>query len=150
MIFMFQNHQLIAIKSFAVLFVALAVFLAGCTSGGTDTAGDNAVAAGTNREIEITASGFSPSQLNISAGDTVTFANKDMEKHWPASAMHPTHRVYPGSGIEKCGTGEQDGIFDSCRGLEQGETFEFTFNERGRWCYHDHMKANLFGCINVE
>src|SRR3990172_6989615 len=69
---------------------------------------------GTNSNvIEITSSGFTPSTLTISKGTTVTFINKDTEEHWPASAIHPTHQAYPGSGIEKCGTSEQNMIFDA-------------------------------------
>ena len=78
----------------------------------------------------------------------VTFFNEDSNKHWPASAMHPTHTLYPGSGIEKCGTGEK--IFDACKGLEQGESFSFTFNEKGSWKYHDHLSVSSTGTIVVE
>ena len=100
--------------------------------------------------IEITSSGFSPSPLTIKKGKTVIFVNKDTEEHWPASAMHPTHTVYPGSNIEKCGTAEESNIFDTCRGLNPGESYSFTFNEIGSWSYHDHLVANLFGKIIVE
>ena len=102
------------------------------------------------KTIEITALGFSPSPLTISAGDTVIFLNKDTANHWPASAMHPTHTVYPGSGIEKCGTSEQSSIFDACKGLKQGESFSFTFNQKGSWSYHDHLILGKFGKIIVQ
>lgn len=98
--------------------------------------------------VKITASGFSPKTITIKAGDTVTFFNEDSNKHWPASAMHPTHTLYPGSDIQKCGTGEQ--IFDACRGLEQGESFSFTFNEKGSWKYHDHLSVSSTGTVVVE
>jgi plastocyanin len=104
----------------------------------------------TGNVIEMTSSGFSPKTLNISKGDTVTWINKDTTPHWPASAMHPTHTVYPGSNIEKCGTSEQGNIFDACRGLAQGESYSFTFNEVGSWGYHDHLNSNLFGKIVVK
>lgn len=100
--------------------------------------------------IEITSAGFSPGTLTISKGTTVTWVNKDTEPHWPASAIHPTHTVYPGSSIEKCGTAEQGNIFDACRGLAEGERWSFTFNEIGSWGYHDHLNVNLFGKIIVE
>ena len=87
----------------------------------------------TGNVIEISSSGFYPATLTIKKGGTVTWINKDTEKHWPASAMHPTHTVYPGSNIEKCGTIEEEGIFDSCRGLDTGESYSFTFNEIGSW-----------------
>ncbi|MEK6844114.1 MAG: plastocyanin/azurin family copper-binding protein [Nanoarchaeota archaeon] len=100
--------------------------------------------------VEITSSGFSPQTLNINQGDKVTFVNKDSNPHWPASAMHPTHTVYPGSDIKKCDTAEQPIIFDSCRGLKQGEEWSFTFNEKGNWNYHDHIAAGLRGTIIVN
>ena len=104
----------------------------------------------TGNVIEITSSGFSPKELTISVGETVTWVNKDTEAHWPASAMHPTHMVYPESDIKKCGTAEQESIFDACRGIPPGESYSFTFNEAGSWGYHDHIVNGLFGKIIVE
>ena len=118
------------------------------TTGAATKAGD--ATSSSERTIEITPSGFNPIELIIKAGDKVTFLNKDTSEHWPASAMHPTHTVYPRSGIEKCGTSEQEGIFDACKGLEQGEFFSFTFNEKGSWNYHDHVSSGKFGKIIVE
>ena len=101
--------------------------------------------------IEITSSGFMPSELTIPKGTKVTWVNKDAEEHWPASATHPTHKVYPGSDIEKCGTSEQEGIFDACHNLASGESWSFTFNEVGSWNYHDHLDLGFgFGKIIVE
>ena len=100
--------------------------------------------------IEITSSGFSPGTLTISKGEKVTWINHDTEKHWPASASHPTHTVYPGSDISKCQTAEKDTIFDSCHGLSSGESYTFVFNEVGSWGYHDHLRANLRGTIIVQ
>ncbi len=100
--------------------------------------------------IEVTKDGFKPSTLTIDMGDTVKFINTDTIPHWPASANHPTHTVYPGSDIKKCGTDEQGLIFDACKGLSQNETFSFTFNNAGTWGYHDHLNAKLFGKIIVN
>ena len=101
--------------------------------------------------IEITSSGFTPSELTISRGETVTWVNKDTEEHWPASAIHPTHQAYPGSGIEKCGTSEQNMIFDACHNLTPGESFSFTFNEVGTWNYHEHLDISFgFGKVIVQ
>ena len=99
---------------------------------------------------EITSSGFSPKDITIKAGDKVVWVNRDSEEHWPASAMHPTHKVYPGSDIEKCGTAEEDNIFDACKGLSSGESYEFIFNEKGKWNYHDHLDTSSFGSVTVE
>jgi len=112
------------------------------------TVNDNANNAGD--VIEITSSGFTPSTLTVSKGDTVTWINMDTEPHWPASALHPTHTIYPGSDIEKCGTSEESTIFDACKGIAPGESFSFTFNEEGSWSYHDHINLGLFGKIVVQ
>ncbi|PIN89026.1 hypothetical protein COU60_05115 [Candidatus Pacearchaeota archaeon CG10_big_fil_rev_8_21_14_0_10_34_76] len=100
--------------------------------------------------IEITESGFLPQIITINKGDTVTWTNSISSKSWPASAVHPSHKVYPGSDISKCGTSEQDSIFDSCKGLSQEESYSFTFNEIGSWSYHDHLKSSIRGTIIVQ
>jgi len=106
----------------------------------------------TTNMIEITANGFSPSAIKVKAGDTVTWTNKDSVPHWPATAAHPTHLVYPGSDITKCGTEEQTNIFDACKGLAEGESYSFKFDQKGDWKYHDHLKAvaPFFGSVTVE
>lgn len=102
--------------------------------------------------IEITSNGFFPKILTVSVGETVTFVNKDNVAHWPASDLHPTHTIYPGSDIKKCfdETSDKTLLFDSCRPLEQGESWGFTFTETGTWDYHDHKNAGLVGAIVVE
>ena len=117
---------------------------------GETEVGDSEVGAET-RIIEISASGFRPSVLEINQGDGVVFLNRDGSLHWPASDVHPTHRVYPGSDINKCGSAsERERIFDSCHGLNQGERYSFVFNEIGNWRYHDHLRASLQGMIIVN
>ena len=95
-------------------------------------------------QITITADGFSPKTITVKAGDTVTFFNEDSNQHWPASAMHPTHNVYPESG------GCIGSKFDACKGLAQGESFSFTFNKKGSWKYHDHLSVTSTGTVVVE
>ncbi|MBI4014849.1 MAG: hypothetical protein HY365_02760 [Candidatus Aenigmarchaeota archaeon] len=98
--------------------------------------------------VDITPSGFSPAMLAIKEGDTVAFVNKDASAHQPASAMHPTHTVYPEGG------GCIGSKFDACRPLAQGEHFDFTFTHKGEWRYHDHLNCctntGFFGTIVVE
>lgn len=105
---------------------------------------------GTTHIVRMTASGFSPASITIKKGDTVQFINNDTRDWWPASAMHPTHTVYPGSDIKKCSTVEQAGIFDACKGIAAGASWSFTFNSVGSWGYHDHLQASMRGTIVVE
>lgn len=99
--------------------------------------------------VEMSDTGFSPSQVTITRGSSVTFVSKGTSNYWPASAVHPTHQVYPGSDIQKCNTPEQSNIFDACRGLKQGESWSFTFNVAGNWKYHDHLNPGLRGGVEV-
>jgi len=101
-------------------------------------------------EIAYTDAGFSPSSLTIKKGGTVRFVNGSSNPFWPASAVHPTHKIYPGSDIEKCGTAEESKIFDACRGISPGGSWSYTFNETGSWNYHDHLNAKNFGKIIVQ
>ncbi len=113
------------------------------------------------RRIEITSSGFSPQTVTIKQGESVTWINKQSNPSWPASALHPTHTVYPGVNYEEGGTyggskgcnsegDSKDGAFDPCRGLEEGESWSFTFEQVGSWGYHDHLQLGKFGKIIVE
>ncbi len=96
--------------------------------------------------VEITSGGFSPSEVIIEAGETVTWVNKDSVAHWVASANHPDHKVYPETG------GCIGSTFDACKGIEPGESWSFTFNQKGSWGYHDHINfgAPFFGKVIVE
>ena len=104
----------------------------------------------TENIIEFTEEGYLPSSLTINKGETVTFVNKADKSTWPASNVHPTHTVYPKSDIQKCGTSEEAKIFDACKELAKGETYSFTFNEEGKWEYHDHLSARKKGTIIVQ
>ncbi|MCP6726439.1 MAG: hypothetical protein KJI69_00135 [Patescibacteria group bacterium] len=92
--------------------------------------------------------GYIPASLTISIGDTVIFQNMSLRSTWPASNAHPTHTLYPGSGIQKCGGGEA--IFDACGVVPIGQEWKFIFTEQGTWRYHDHMRPSMQGIIIVE
>ncbi len=118
-----------------------------------DTAAEAEAASESNTNehtVEITSDGFNPSVLVVSSGTTVTFVNAYSVHSWPASDAHPTHRAYPGSDINKCNSVARNSIFDACTRLEQGESYSFTFNERGSWKYHDHLNPRNTGTIMVE
>lgn len=100
--------------------------------------------------VTYTDSGFNPQTINIEFGEELTFINESSQDMWPATAMHPTHRVYPGSDIAKCNTVEARTIFDACKGIAPGGSWEFTFNQVGSWKYHDHLNISHFGTIVVE
>lgn len=85
--------------------------------------------------IDMTANGFSPSEISIKVGDTVNFVNTDTEVHWPASAMHPTHLLLPG--------------FEALGGVMAGSTYAYTFIKTGTWGFHDHLHVAFQGKVIV-
>lgn len=99
--------------------------------------------------VIITPKGFEHDILTIPAGTSVTWINMDEKQHWPASDFHPTHTLYPDSGIVKCGTGEEGKILDACRGLEKGQNYAFTFTQLGKWRLHDHLNSGLTMQVEV-
>ncbi|MBI4210111.1 MAG: hypothetical protein HY544_01215 [Candidatus Diapherotrites archaeon] len=100
--------------------------------------------------VKITDTGYVPDKLTIKKGDKVTWVNESSGDNWPATAKHPTHEVYPGSSIAKCSGAEKSTIFDACSGIRPGQSYSFTFNEKGAWAYHEHIAVKMFGQITVE
>ncbi len=96
------------------------------------------------KEVLITDNGFSPKEIKIKKGDTVRWTNQSSALSWPASAIHPTHSIYPEKG------GCIDSSFDACKGLNKGESFTFVFNFPGSWKYHDHLNPSKAGTVVVE
>lgn len=100
--------------------------------------------------VKMTSAGFSPRIVKIKVGETVTFLNADSQLHWPASVPHTHHNTYPGSNLAKCGTPEENNIFDACQGIEPGKAYTFKFDKGGEWGYHDHLAPGLVGSVVVE
>lgn len=100
--------------------------------------------------VTFSDTGFTPQTITIKNGTTVVYKNASSIKTWPASAIHPTHRVYPGTDTEKCGTAEGTSMFDACKGIAQNQEWSFTFNEVGTWKYHDHLNPQFTGTVIVE
>ena len=97
--------------------------------------------------VSFTEDGYSPSEVTIKKGQTVRFANTattDIET-WPASAVHPTHSLYPVTSDSDC----LGSSFDACQGLKPGGSWQFTFSEVGEWRFHAHLHPSKFGVVNV-
>ena len=94
--------------------------------------------------------GYTPGELRIKKGETVTFKNESSQSMWVASAMHPSHTAYPGTDIKDCGNAMMGMMFDACVGTPIGSSWMFQFNEVGSWGYHNHMRATHWGKVIVE
>src|SRR3989344_536116 len=97
--------------------------------------------------VNFTDSGYSPSELKIKVGDTVTFVNNSSNTVWTASAMHPSHIIYSGTSLQQHCPDAENSAFDECKSSQPGESWSFTFNKQGTWGYHNHMATKDFGKI---
>lgn len=97
--------------------------------------------------VTYSASGFSPAEVTIKKGGTVTWRNTSGGQMWVASAQHPSHMVYSGTSREQHCPDTSGTAFDQCAG-ETGN-YSFTFQKVGTWNYHDHLSAQKFGKVIV-
>lgn len=87
------------------------------------------------KTVVMKADSFEPANLTIQKNTKVIFKNEDSQERWPASAIHPTHGIYP--------------EFDPRRNIAPGESWEFIFDKVGNWKYHDHLNPSIRGEIKV-
>ena len=100
--------------------------------------------------VIYTDAGYPPANLLIKKGDTVTFKNQSSSSMWPASAIHPTHRVYDGASLDQHCPDTSNSAFDACTGILPGGSWSFKFDKTGSWKYHDHLNPQNLGTIIVE
>lgn len=104
----------------------------------------------TELEVIYTDTGYSPKELKVKVGDTVTFSNTSTGTVWTASAMHPNHTVYAGTSLQEHCQDPNNKAFDQCKAEGTGTNWTFTFDKAGTWRYHNHAQAAHFGSIIVE
>ena len=80
-----------------------------------------------SKTVSITATGFSPDQVTIRPGETVTWTNKDTKAHEIVS---------------------DTGLFKSNR-LQPGESYSYRFDVESSYSYHDATKPAAAGFVNV-
>ena len=97
--------------------------------------------------ITYNGSSFSPSQVTIKKGGTVTFTST-VPTMWVASGPHPAHTGYDStSRSEHCAAGYAGAApFDQCRA---GTSYTYTFTKVGTWPFHDHITEGVFGKVTV-
>lgn len=119
---------------------------------------DNGVTAGVDVDVSVAPKtvaitygpdGFSPAEVTVKKGDTVTWTNQGGGGMWVASAPHPGHTGYDGTDrATHCAAGYAGAKpFDQCA---IGSSFSFTFDKAGTWPYHNHSNAGKFGKVVVQ
>jgi len=137
----------------AIGLMLLALLLAGCVGGSstsdqeTSPSTKGTTEAGSGATVTYTTSGFSPEQVTIEQGETVTWVNEGGPGMWVASDVHPSHSEYDGTSTQQhCQDGSSD-TFDSCSAQER---YSFTFEKTGTFRYHNHQQAGHVGTVVVE
>lgn len=108
------------------------------TPSSTESAGPSASEGANLQEkniVEIAASGFSPKNITIQKGESVTWKNTDSADHIINSAPHPIHTTYPPLNL---------GV------IKPGDQKSLTFPDSGTYKYHDHLNPSLFGSVTVQ
>lgn len=78
---------------------------------------------------------FNPNVIFLKVGDTTVFLNQSKENISIESNPHPIHSGYS--------------VFDSGI-LAPGASYEFTFNQKISFSYHNHLNPAAQGRISVE
>lgn len=128
-----KREYLIAIIVLVLIGVGGFVWIGRNQDSQVSTPRDNATNENT---IFYTNSGYSPGEITIETGTTVTFVNQSDLPMWTASNPHPVHTDYA--------------EFDHRRGVGRSETYEFTFTEPGTFEYHNHLSPQHKGMVMVE
>ncbi|MEM3086637.1 MAG: copper resistance protein CopC [Halobacteria archaeon] len=98
------------------------------TVNGSSLAGYRDLRSRSSVTVSMKSIAFSPEKIRVSPGTKVVFVNDDPVEHFVNTDPHPSHNDLPSL---------------NSRGLAQGATYEYTFNEKGE--YHYHCSAHYLG-----
>lgn len=88
-------------------------------------------------QVGLTNQGFSPQTITIKVGQSVVWTNQDTLSRQIAADPHPVHENLAG--------------FTVSEPLQSGDSFSFTFDEKGTYTFHDESKPLEFkGTVIVE
>jgi plastocyanin len=129
-------------RSIVPLAIASLVTFAACGGDDDDDTSTSAAPETGGAEITLHLVAFEPAELEIAAGETVTWVHDDTPTHTVTSGAVTDG----GSGV----TAEPDGVFDS-GDLANGETFEHTFDEPGTYPFFCAVHpATMRGVVTVS
>jgi plastocyanin len=133
-------------KLFALILacIALGLVAAGCgggddnSSSGSETKSEQSSSGGgggTGAKVGMANVQFDPKDITVKAGETITFTNDE-------SIPHDVHKTSgPGKDFASGDTG----------GMQQGDTFELTLDEPGKYGYVCNVHApGMAGTITVK
>lgn len=123
-----RKPRLLAVLAIVVLGGLLLVGCGG-SSGTTTTSGGGSTttAAPGGSQVTIQNFAFSPAELTVPVGTTVTWTNDDSTNHTVTS---------------------NDAVFESAT-LAAGDTFDFTFTQAGEFPYHCSLHPSMTATIIV-
>ncbi|MDO8513949.1 MAG: hypothetical protein Q7S50_00180 [bacterium] len=101
---------------------------------------------GMTATVKYNGSTFSPAEVTIKVGGTVTFESEGGSSMWVASGPHPEHTGYSGTTRSAHCPDTSNASFDQC---VAGDSYTFAFKKIGTWPYHNHMNAGVFGKVTV-
>lgn len=104
----------------------------------------------TNVTITYGPNGFSPANVTVAPGTTVTWVNNGSGRMWIGSDDHPTHTEFDGTSTSQhCvnGAPANASVFDQCNA---GQSYSFTFTKAGTWGYHNHAQSSAGGTVTVR
>lgn len=87
-------------------------------------------------EVDITDTGFSPSEISVTMGTEVRWTNTGTAPHVVSSNSHPEH--------------DELADFDAVDPIGPGSTYTYKFTSSGTFGYHDHLNPTMNGKVTVE
>ena len=129
---------------------AIGALALGACGGEDDTepaAGDEATQeqASGGSEVTINTFQFKPGDIEVKAGDTVTWTNGDDILHTVTSGKQADGGV---PGVTEKTEPEPDGTFDG--DLELDDTFSYTFDKPGTYDYFCEVHVAMVGRVTVK
>ncbi len=94
--------------------------------------------------VSYTNTGFEPTEVSITNGQSVRFTNNSARTLW-ISAVAKDGAIYPAE-ADSCGQSE----FDMCKAVAPNEIWEFKFDKRGVWGYRNNTEQTHVGVVRVN
>ena len=110
-------------------------------TGSMDDTGAPMVAA-----VNYSADGFTPAEVTIKKGGTVSWTNSSGGDMWVASGPHPAHTGYDNTTLAQHCASTASTPLDQCA---NGATYTFKFDKVGTWPYHNRSASTKFGRVIV-